>query len=303
MILNSSSFYTNVLRIPEAKRGDWRVRHVRRPARHPFSLATARTQFIGGDAPGVMSFPKATTWHELLQDDAVWMSDYPIEQVQLDRDMDGLRGDVLVGGLGLGYVVTALAQRPEVERVVVVELSEAVIDLVWPHTLKGKAARSKVELVHGDLFKYLKRTPASFDGALYDIWASDSEATFFDVVLPLLRLSVGNVRSRPRCWNERVMRAQLRFGLLGNLAMAKQDPSRLKRLCELETNPLRAKWMNWRVPFFQWYEREKPTLDVAMREAASFVERVGIPVEYQGRLGNTMESHGALGKAVHVGAW
>ncbi len=193
-----------VLNIPEKTVGEMSIKHEVVPAGTPISFATQRTKFLGGrEVPKNITFREDVTYHWLVEKDrGVWTSDLPIEQFQQFRDVQGLRGNVLVGGLGIGMIAEYLAKKKSVKSVTVVELSKDVVDLVSPHL------SSKVNVVNQDLFEYLriaKTDGIRFDHAFYDIWRSDGEFTFFRTVCPLVELSEGVVKHDPRNWNEGVI--------------------------------------------------------------------------------------------------
>ena len=263
MIVKRRAIYDNVLSIPAGLSGAFAVEHVEQPTGHVFRLANARTAILGGHVGGKVVYDRPTTWRRLTESGVVWMSDYPIEQAQHDRELATIRrGRVLVGGLGLGYAATVLARRPGVAEVVVVEKSPEVVELVAPHLVQDdSAARRKLTVVRADLFEYLGDLPARirFEHAFYDIWASDGEATFFEVVVPLLRLSRGRVRRTPACWNESVMRGQLYDSISSQWASLMMMPSgngtpTLDELCDASGSV----WRDWTVPFFRWVRREGP---------------------------------------------
>jgi len=259
-----------VLDIPAARActGDscWEVVHVEHPAGYCLPLANARTIFMGNPERGSIEFAKPTRWHMLHENGQRWMSDYPIEQAQHDRQLTGFRsGSVLVGGLGLGYAATVLTLRPKVKRVVVVELAAPVVSLVEAATRTNIARLggdpSKLEIVNADLFAYLKDRQAhrlrsgargfsggpEFTRAFYDIWTSDGEGTFFDTVLPLKAQSLGVVKHEPVCWNEGVMRGQLGWSLTGRIQNFPDGPGQasvaeMAEMCP-EDEP-GAKWWN-----------------------------------------------------------
>lgn len=285
MIANGKTYYDSVLDIPEQTVKDnairfaddkkpkpavWKIVHKIHPAGFPFSLASARTAIFGGDKHGTVKYDHETRWHELLEDNGIWMSDYPIEQGQHDRELKPITsGHVLVGGLGIGYAATALALRPRVRQVVVVEKSKAVINMVAPHLCKhDPVARAKLVFVHQDLFEYLRGLPEtrSFRYAFFDIWAGDGESTFFNMVCPLRRLSTLRVLYEPICWNENVMRGQLFNGLHMKMTMmegiaaghwkdlASNKGLDLDWLCEFHDETDRdVVFKNWSVPFWRWY--------------------------------------------------
>jgi hypothetical protein len=279
--------YAGVLDIPEGECGDFAIKHVRYDAGYCLPLANNRTMFFGNPERGSVEFPEPTLWHELLENGGRWMSDFPIEQAQHDRELEHMtRGSVLIGGLGLGYAATVLAQRKGITRVFVVEKSREVITLV-ERAMKvnlGRSAASKVTVLHADLFDYLQDAKANgthpFHHAFFDIWAPDGEETFHETVVPLLHLSRGLVNQEPVCWNEGVVRGQLLTGIMSNLILAhggkKLDgcPTMAQLAEEVPSGPF-AVYHNWRVPFFRWVMDSHASIDVAQEGALYYAKNYG----------------------------
>ena len=85
------------------------------------------------------------------------------------------RGDVLIAGLGLGMCLVPVLLNPLVKRVIVVEKSRDVIDLVTPYLedyFRGRQARAwrKIHIVEADIFEW--QPPWSFDAVWFDIWTN-----------------------------------------------------------------------------------------------------------------------------------
>jgi spermidine synthase len=83
----------------------------------------------------------------------------------------GVRGRLLIGGLGVGYSVAAAVSEPNVEDVIVVE-SEADV-IAWNRTYfrpynQGALDDPRVTVVHADIGDYLCARPAAFDGICLD---------------------------------------------------------------------------------------------------------------------------------------
>lgn len=279
--------YDGVLDIPEGTIGKFSIKHIVYPAGHKLYTAGQRTSVIAGHKRKEVVFDRPVRWHSLLEGGGVWMTDLPIEQAQHDEELLGMRGHVLVGGLGLGYAATVLARSSAVLSVTVVEKSSEVIWLAWGATLKNLKAplRKKVCVVNKDLFTFLRQrrrayglgTGVAYCTAFYDIWASDGEATFFNTVLPLRKLSEGCVVEDTVNWNEDVMRGQLRFGLVGNIyGLTLGTDTTLKGLCTLLPKKIPGHvFYNWKVPFFQWMRRRKPTTEQAMEASSVYAAIYG----------------------------
>lgn len=251
------------LEIPEGKAGTYEVSHTWIEAGKRIATANNRHAIIGGQAQHWVTFPERNRRHKLTYDGGTWMSDLPMEMAQHQRELRNFVGQVLVGGLGLGYAVHLLAHDEDVDRVVVVERSPEVIRLVAEHV---QDPRSVVEVVEDDLFHYVETSGEWFHRAFFDIWQSDGETTLFDTVLPLRRLArthdlVDDAADDVVCWNEDVMRGQLYHGLVGKMVMCKdQVPGTPRTPAEvldyLCTEPADAKVdrierVGWAVPFFR----------------------------------------------------
>ena len=249
-----------VLDIEQARVGAFEIVHDYRDPGASFPTSTLRAQLIGGQGNTPLVFPDATCWHKLIEhgvnddgepDTGTWMTDYPMEQVQLDRHLPDMMGSVLVGGLGLGYAVTQLADRDEVLEIVCVEISPEVIELVEPWTMD----HGKLRVVNADLHDYLANCDRTFDTAFYDTWAPDSVAVFVDTVMPLREASRGIVTGEIACWNEDVMRGQLYSVLTSRLAMiimGGPEGEEIKpEMFAVEKTGEGAEYSNWQVPFWQ----------------------------------------------------
>lgn len=202
------------LNIPERKIGGYAIVHKIEPPHTRFDTASERCRLFGQKSE-TLSWPFETTWHKLVSDEhGVWMSDLPCEQAQHAKMLKGVKGSVLVGGLGIGLTPAMLGQSGDVDSIVIVEQSQEVIDLV-----RGSLPYRDVNIavVRQDLFAFLTAEAKTqdygpFDYGLFDIWQSDSENTFFNTVLPLKELGDFSC-TEMRCWNEDIMRGQL----VGNL--------------------------------------------------------------------------------------
>ncbi len=81
-------------------------------------------------------------------------------------------GRVLLGGLGVGFSLAEALARPGVERVVVVEVCEAVLRWHATHLAtfsNGGLDDPRVQVVHDDIVAWAARTPAVFDIVCIDV--------------------------------------------------------------------------------------------------------------------------------------
>lgn len=94
------------------------------------------------------------------------MSDTVMERRSHQYVVNRATGSALVAGLGLGMIACGLALKSEVTKILVIEKSKDVVDLVGPHIL---AFSNKIEILNEDIFLF--KTKEKFDTIWLDIWA------------------------------------------------------------------------------------------------------------------------------------
>lgn len=104
----------------------------------------------------------------LMRGGTVVMSDTPDEIRDHKYFIHKAEGVVLIAGLGIGMVANAVANKPEVTKVIIVEISEDVIALTGP-ALKAVHG-DKIEIVHADILEWKPPRDLMFDAIWHDIW-------------------------------------------------------------------------------------------------------------------------------------
>lgn len=94
----------------------------------------------------------------------IWMRLTPLEIQASYFAIKMAKGKVGVVGLGLGYVVEEMAKKPEVEEVVVYEISKDVIDLYYSNFPKN----NKIKVIYGDAFEAESREFDFFYADIYE---------------------------------------------------------------------------------------------------------------------------------------
>jgi len=154
---------------------------------------------------GKFSTRKANGYWYLFEDGVrpPWMVNHPAEVSTMIDAVIGLEGRVLVGGLGLGITVEKLAAKPEVTEIVVVEIEQDIIDLIWPH-LK---TQGKATIIKDNINNYLKNAIDQFDGAFFDTWLQPNEEAWEKVAKPMkdLAISKGIPEDKIYLWAEKLM--------------------------------------------------------------------------------------------------
>lgn len=135
----------------------------------------------------------------------IWMLDSEAEKATHQFAIDACDGVVLVGGLGLGYIVEQLAVKESVTDIIVIESSQEVIDLVWPHIdTKGKG-----QIIKADLFEYLNTFDGNIDYMYLDIHPDTSYRSLIRHIEPLRTLGERLISpDKVLMWQETKMRAK-----------------------------------------------------------------------------------------------
>lgn len=208
--------YLTPLKLPEAKLGDFEIKHRKYEAGRPIMFVPTRVAWNLGVPVRHLVYPFETTWHELSEDGHIWTTDLPCEIQQQRKLLDGMYGNVLVGGLGIGLVASLLAKRSTVNRVHVVERSRNIVKLVGPHIAMAAPDPRVFKFHQRCLFDWLaaaakSKRPPVLDWAFHDIWRHDGEWTLFKTVWPLRRMTraLGVPDERIVNWNEDVMCGQV----------------------------------------------------------------------------------------------
>lgn len=114
-------------------------------------------------------FTKPFSYLAVLKQDVVWMSLDPNEINTMRPSIEKAKGITVAFGLGLGYFPIMCAKKKEVNKVIVVEKDQNIIDIFKKHILPLFAYKDKIEIVHDDAFNYVKRIK-NIDFLFIDIW-------------------------------------------------------------------------------------------------------------------------------------
>ena len=134
---------------------------------------------IPEETSGDFYIQKVTTNHLAGRDEpqgaytVLHKGDYNVDNIMQDTTheydehqslWDNATGDVLIGGLGIGFVNQKLIDNPNVTSVTIVEKYQEVIDLVWEHCPKDET----FTLIHADILIW--EPTQNFNVAWFDTW-------------------------------------------------------------------------------------------------------------------------------------
>lgn len=114
-------------------------------------------------------------------------------------------GDVLIGGLGIGMIILAIQDNPEVKSITVIEKNQEVIDMVASQLNFNE----KVKIICADVFEWKPETGVKYDVSYMDIWNWINEDVYEREMKPLKRRYSRFLRSKKenpnrynKCWAE-----------------------------------------------------------------------------------------------------
>lgn len=134
----------------------------------------------------------------------IMMTDMHGERWSNLEALNRAQGRVLIAGLGLGMLALAMAQKPEVEEIQVVENNADVIGLVHQHL-----HAPKISIYHDDIFDFRPKRGERYDVIWFDIWNSVCADNLDQMRRLHRRFGRGLNRSNPNAWMASWRRSEL----------------------------------------------------------------------------------------------
>lgn len=103
-------------------------------------------------------FTKDYKYLTLSKDNVIWMSINPNEINTMDEDIKSMHGNILVLGLGLGYISYMLSLKDDVSSITIIEKDEEIITLFKKYILDKFNFKNKIKIIHQDALDFLKTT-------------------------------------------------------------------------------------------------------------------------------------------------
>ena len=148
-------------------------------------------------------FNKEFHYLALLKNKDIWMSLNPNEITTMKPYINKAHGNVLVLGLGMGYVAYMMAMKKEVKKITIIEKDINVINifnnLIWPSFIN----KEKIQIISDDAIKYTKNNQKKYDYIFADLWHSPEDGLSLFIDLKKINRNID-------CWLETSMYALLR---------------------------------------------------------------------------------------------
>lgn len=103
-------------------------------------------------------FDKSFPFISLKEDGTTWMSITPHEINTMQDDIDEVKGNVLVLGLGLGYFPFMISHKRDVEKIIIIEKDKSIIRIFKENVLTQFEFKNKIEIIEDDAFNFLRNS-------------------------------------------------------------------------------------------------------------------------------------------------
>lgn len=151
-------------------------------------------------------FDKPFSYLALTEGNNIWMSLSPNEIETMKPYIEKAHGDVLVLGLGLGYVPYMMSLKDHVKHITIVEKDQDIINLfnkmIFPHF----KYQNKITIIKDDAINYVKHNQR-YDYIFADLWHTPEDG------LPLF-IKLKRINQNIDCWLETSLIALLRRCML-----------------------------------------------------------------------------------------
>lgn len=147
-------------------------------------------------------FKKPFSYLALCEGNNIWMSLNPNEIETMKPYIDKGHGNVLVLGLGMGYVPFMMSLKDEVKHITIIEKDQNIINLfnnlLFPHFIN----KNKITIIKDDAIKYVSKN-TKYDYIFADLWHTPEDG--LDLYIELKRIN-----KDIDCWLETSLIAMLR---------------------------------------------------------------------------------------------
>lgn len=185
--------------VPDGQKGPWRI--------ETFTITPEQsdlTKFRAMLKQDPSLYCPPGTYKKLVHEKrGIVMSDTKMEQDSNLYIVNKASGDVLINGLGLGMVLEAVIEKPEVNHVTVVELDQDVIDLVAPH-MHYLAGQGRLTIIQADAYDHKPPKGVHYNAVWHDIWDDISPENFAGMVK--LRNKYAKRADWQGFWSEELLR-------------------------------------------------------------------------------------------------
>jgi spermidine synthase len=124
-------------------------------------------------------------YHIIRYNNKTLMSNDPFEVMTNQIFFEKSKGDILIFGLGLGWIIFPILDRDDIKSITVVEKNTEIIEFVGD-ILSKKDVKNKLNIIEGDVYDYYNHLDKKFDFIYFDTYDTpDLSITDIDKLNPL----------------------------------------------------------------------------------------------------------------------
>lgn len=149
-------------------------------------------------------FNNSFKYIELNKNNVTWMSTIPHEFNTMKQDINKVKGNILVLGLGLGYFPYVTSQKDNIKEITIIELDKEIISIFKNKLLPFYENKSKINIIHDDALKYLKENDLSkYDYVYCDLYHNAQDGLKFYVEIKQIEEKYKNTNTAFLYWIEK----------------------------------------------------------------------------------------------------
>ena len=170
----------------------------------PYQLFAYDDISLDGDKENsrISYFDHKFSYLALTEGNNIWMSLNPNEIETMKPFIDKAKGNVLVLGLGMGYVPFMMANKSEVKSITIIEKDSEIIGLFNTLIYPSFKNKEKIKIIEDDAINYTKKNN-KYDYIFADLWHSPEDGLSLFIQLKRINKNID-------CWLEVSMYALLR---------------------------------------------------------------------------------------------
>lgn len=209
--------YSRNIRVPQKAADNWEMKPEGYKPYEAFIYNDILFKKNYKELPCLGFFNKSFLYPAVLEGGREWMSIKPNEIETIRPVAEASYGKVVTFGLGLGYYAYLASEKPDVERVTIIELDSKVIELFERYILPQFGHKDKIEIICADAFDFAKNM-RGFDFAFTDIWHDAQDG--IDMYVKMKRIARRIPGTEFTYWIENTMIQNLRWYLYEGMAQA-----------------------------------------------------------------------------------
>ena len=151
-------------------------------------------------------FDQPYSYLALTEGNNIWMSLNPNEIETMKPYIEKGKGNILVLGLGMGYVPYMMSLKNDVKHITIIEKDQEIINLFNKIIFPYFKYQKKITIIKDDAISYLKRNQ-KFDYIFADLWHSPEDGLSLFIKLKKINKNID-------CWLETSLIALLRRCML-----------------------------------------------------------------------------------------